>query len=273
MADLPTDWTSLAALALLLGLKHGVDADHLATIDALTRLQRGRPVARWCGALFSLGHGAVVIGVAAGLALMHQRLALPGWLHASGAAVSIVVLTALGIANLRLLLAQPAGAAPQPAGWIGRWIVARLTGRSPWMSAAVGALFALSFDTLSQAAVFALASPGHGAAPALVLGGLFTVGMLLTDALNGWCISRLLSRADGWARRASRTMGWGVALASLGVAALGFVRLVSPALDDWADARAAWLGAGVVALLAASFALAWRLAAVDRRASGSTISA
>jgi hypothetical protein len=60
------DWVALAALAFTLGLKHGLDADHLATIDGLTRFNaRARPaMARWCGALFSLGHGAVVVVVA-----------------------------------------------------------------------------------------------------------------------------------------------------------------------------------------------------------------
>jgi nickel/cobalt transporter (NiCoT) family protein len=265
MANLPTDWTSLAALALLLGLKHGFDADHLATIDALTRLQPGHRAARWCGALFSLGHGAVVMLVAAGLALVHGQAVLPHWLHASGAAIAIVVLLALGVVNLRALLAsRPGGTAP--VGWLARQVASRLQGRSPWTSAAIGALFALSFDTLSQAALFALAAPGAAnLAPALLLGALFTLGMLATDALNGWCISRLLSRADAWARHASRVMGWAVALASLGVAALGLARLVAPAFDRWADARAGWLGAGVVGLLAASFALAWLLAAADRR--------
>ncbi len=61
-----TDWFALVALAFVLGLKHGLDADHLATIDGLTRFNaRERPgMARWCGVLFSLGHGAVVIGIA-----------------------------------------------------------------------------------------------------------------------------------------------------------------------------------------------------------------
>jgi high-affinity nickel-transport protein len=34
---LPADWLSLLLLTLVLGMKHGFDADHLATIDGLTR--------------------------------------------------------------------------------------------------------------------------------------------------------------------------------------------------------------------------------------------
>ena len=33
----PADWLSLLLLTFVLGMKHGFDADHLATIDGLTR--------------------------------------------------------------------------------------------------------------------------------------------------------------------------------------------------------------------------------------------
>ncbi len=51
MHDLPTEWSALAALVFLLGLKHGFDADHLAAIDGLTRhnTRHGRGFARSCG--------------------------------------------------------------------------------------------------------------------------------------------------------------------------------------------------------------------------------
>lgn len=65
-ASLPSDLLALSLLVFVLGLKHGFDADHLATIDGLTRFNaRKRPgLARYCGALFSLGHGAVVVAIA-----------------------------------------------------------------------------------------------------------------------------------------------------------------------------------------------------------------
>lgn len=37
MTALPTDSLALVLLVFVLGLKHGFDADHLATIDGLTR--------------------------------------------------------------------------------------------------------------------------------------------------------------------------------------------------------------------------------------------
>ena len=35
--ELPNEWIALLALVFVLGAKHGLDADHLATIDGLTR--------------------------------------------------------------------------------------------------------------------------------------------------------------------------------------------------------------------------------------------
>ena len=66
-AILPHDLAGLALMVFLLGLRHGMDPDHLATIDGLARYNgQNRPrVARWSGCFFSLGHGAIVTLVAA----------------------------------------------------------------------------------------------------------------------------------------------------------------------------------------------------------------
>jgi len=45
METLPADWLSLLTLTFVLGMKHGFDADHLATIDGLTRYTRVRQFA------------------------------------------------------------------------------------------------------------------------------------------------------------------------------------------------------------------------------------
>ncbi|MGB8834973.1 MAG: hypothetical protein WCC95_22665, partial [Candidatus Sulfotelmatobacter sp.] len=58
-----------ALLAYSFGLRHAVDADHIAAIDNVTRklMQDGkRPVA--VGFMFSLGHSTVVVLGAAGIA-------------------------------------------------------------------------------------------------------------------------------------------------------------------------------------------------------------
>jgi high-affinity nickel-transport protein len=66
MDSLPATWTALCALAFALGAKHGFDADHLATIDGITRYntRENSALARLAGGPFSLGHGVVVLLVA-----------------------------------------------------------------------------------------------------------------------------------------------------------------------------------------------------------------
>ena len=136
MHDLPTDWSALCAIVFLLGLKHGFDADHLATIDGLTRLnaRHGRPFARYCGALFSLGHGAVVIAIALAIGLASERWDPPAWLDALGAWISIAFLTALGIVNLRAVLAAAPGQVVATVGLKGRFLgrLATPSGRARW---------------------------------------------------------------------------------------------------------------------------------------------
>jgi high-affinity nickel-transport protein len=87
----PADWLSLLLLTFVLGMKHGFDADHLATIDGLTRHNiRVRPaLARYCGTLFSLGHGAVVMAIALGVSAAAGQWAVPQWFGTLGALISI----------------------------------------------------------------------------------------------------------------------------------------------------------------------------------------
>lgn len=259
MHDLPTDWTALCAVVFLLGMRHGFDADHLATIDGLTRLNRraDRAWSRRCGALFSLGHGAVVMVIAALVGLASTHWAPPGWLDGLGTLISIAFLLALGVLNLRAVLAAEPGTPVAPVGLKGRWLGRLTQARSPLGVAGVGSLFALSFDTVSQSALFAAtASQFGGVERALMLGGLFVAGMLLTDGLNGWWIDHLIARADQVAALASRVMGLAVAGVSLLVAALGIARWASPAFEDWTEGRELAFGLMVLAVVSAGYLLA-----------------
>ena len=123
-AALPHDLLGLCAVVLLLGLRHGFDADHLATIDALTRhhLQRGSGQARWIGVLFSLGHGAVVIAVALVVSQLASRWQVPAWLMAFGAWTSIAILALLALLNIASLRRTPRHEHVRPVGLRGRWL-------------------------------------------------------------------------------------------------------------------------------------------------------
>jgi high-affinity nickel-transport protein len=257
--NLPTEWSALCALVFLLGLKHGFDADHLATIDGLTRFnaRHQRPFARYCGALFSLGHGIVVVAIAIAVGLISEKWDAPRWLELSGAWVSIGFLTVLGVVNLAAVIAAAPDEVVAPIGLKGRLLGGRHAARQPWTVALVGALFALSFDTVSQAALFALTAAQFGGVwHSIFLALLFVLGMRGTDGVNGLWISRLIARADQLACIASRVMSLAVSAVSLLVAALGAAKLASPAFDQWTEGRELVFGAFVVAVIATSFVAA-----------------
>ena len=247
----------LIVLAFVLGLKHGMDADHLATIDGLTRFNSsaGRMrLARLCGFLFSLGHGIVVCIVAVAAGLLFHHASAPSWLDDVGTLVSAFFLLLLGILNLYAVFSTPSHEMVQMVGIKGRWLNSLKSAGHPVLIALVGALFALSFDTLSQAAFFSVTATRFGGLVyALLMAMCFMIGMMVTDAVNGLWISHLLQRADSSARTASRIMGITIALLSLTVAGLGLSRHFLPETAVWQDGRELLIGASVIVVVAGSF--------------------
>jgi high-affinity nickel-transport protein len=258
MNVLPSDVIMLAGLVFMLGIRHGFDADHLATIDGLTRFNcsAGKGFARYCGALFSLGHGVVVILAAVAAAVLAGRWSTPDWLTTSGMWVSIVALTALGLVNLGSVLTADPHELAVPVGFKGRFLGRLAHASRPGLIALVGALFALSFDTVSQAALFAVtATRLAGVSYALALGALFTVGMLIVDGTNGLWVSRMIRRTDATARAASRTMAVAVAAISLIIAALGASRALLPTVASWSARNELLCGVLVLLTVLGAFLL------------------
>jgi high-affinity nickel-transport protein len=257
-----SDWISLLILTFMLGMKHGFDADHLATIDGLTRYNtRTNPnIARYCGSLFSLGHGAVVVVIALGVSSLAGRWDVPEWFGAVGALISITFLAAIGCLNLIAVFRAPSDEAVKPVGLKGQLLGSMRHVSHPVLIALVGALFALSFDTLSQAAFFALTATQFGGwHHALIFSLVFTLGMLITDGVNGLWIARLIARADQVALIASRVMSLVISVISLMVCIFGVVKLSVPALDGWAEGKELLMGFGLVFIVAASYQFSMRL--------------
>lgn len=262
MQSMPHDWLSLMLLVFILGVKHGMDPDHLATIDGLTRFNAARRprLSRWSGCLFSLGHGAVVTLVAGVVAAMAGEWSAPEWLEDIGAWVSILFLLALGAVNLRAVFRAAPGEMVRAEGLKGRWLGRMSEASHPVVIAAVGAAFALSFDTVSQAAVFSLtASHLAGWVFATAMGLVFMLGMMVTDGVNGLWVARLLRRADRRALIASRVLSLSIGLLSVLIAALGLAKYLLPGFAAIADRAGVLMGFGVVGILLVSFALAMRL--------------
>jgi high-affinity nickel-transport protein len=261
--SLPATWLALCALAFVLGVRHGFDADHLATIDGLTRYNaRVNPrLSRLAGALFSLGHGIVVILVALVAGSLATGWQTPTWLEVTGASVSVLFLFGLAFLNVRAVLTADPRAVVAPAGLRARLLGRFLNIRRAWAVAAVGMLFALSFDTVSQAALFALAAGRFGGVShALFVAAMFVLGMLTVDGANGLWISRLIRRADRTAAIASRVMALTVAGISLVVGTFTVTKILVPAVDAWAKGRELWFGAAVVIAVLVAFVAAMRAA-------------
>lgn len=260
MPDASFALPSLMVFALLFGIKHGFDADHLAAIDGLARMQAGRGhkrLARFSGALFSLGHGVMVL-MAAWMLQRYGIDKLPEWLDPVGAWISIVFLFLIGITNLRNALS---GATPMHT----MSPLARSLMRLPLPhglagSMMVGAMFALSFDTMSVAAWFGLAGARHGGvAVTFALALAFVGGMVLTDAINGVMVACLIGRSERFAQRAGRLFSLLVASSALLVCGLGLARFSSEIVSAWAEGKELVFGACVLSMTLFAYALARRV--------------
>ena len=239
--------TGMIALVFVLGLRHGFDPDHLVAIDGMTRSTKSR----WCGLFFSLGHGVVVTLIGIGVAVAATEWHAPAWLEQTGAMVSIGILLVLGIANLAAVLRTPVGHRVALVGLRGRWLSERLARAShPAVIASIGAAFAVSFDTVSHALAFSLTGATMaGVLFAGLLGLIFTAGMVVTDALNGLWVARMMSGAAA----ASRLMSAAVAALCLLMSALAF-----PTLGAFAEPFSLPLSIATLVLITSVFAFAVR---------------
>ncbi len=201
-----------ALLAYTFGLRHAVDADHIAAIDNVTRklLHIGRSPLT-AGLFFSLGHSTVVVALTVAVAFAATALtthfdALRGIGGLIGTSISAMFLFVLAFANLVVLASVirtfRAVRRGEPLvetdldlllnnrGFLSRLLrpLFNLVSRS-WHLYPVGFLFGLGFDTATEVALFGIsaAQASHGVSfwSVLVLPILFTAGMSLVDTTDG----------------------------------------------------------------------------------------
>jgi nickel/cobalt transporter (NiCoT) family protein len=210
-----------AFLAYTFGLRHAVDADHIAAIDNSTRklMQDGqRPVG--VGLFFSLGHSTVVVALTILVAISAGIISdIPAAQQVGGligTAVSGTFLLMIGFINLVVLVditkmfreVKKGGSYSEESledFLDNRGLLARLLRpalrliRKSWHMYPLGLLFGLGFDTASEVALLGLAATsGAGSIPVayiLVLPALFAAGMSTIDATDGI----LMLGAYGWA--------------------------------------------------------------------------
>jgi high-affinity nickel-transport protein len=211
-----------ALLAYTLGLRHAVDADHIATIDNVTRklMQQGkRPVG--VGFFFSLGHSTIVFALSVLIALTSATIknrfesfqAIGGVIGTSVSAFFLLTIAAVNLVvlvsvyrtfrhvkrggqfveeDLNLLLGR--------RGFFGRIFrsLFRLVEHS-WQLYPIGFLFGLGFDTATEVGLLGIsatqAAQGLSVWAILVFPTLFMAGMALVDSTD----SILMLGAYGWA--------------------------------------------------------------------------
>jgi nickel/cobalt transporter (NiCoT) family protein len=212
----------LGLVAYVLGLRHGVDVDHIAAIDNTTRklIQQGKPrftVGTW----FSLGHSTIVFGLIAAIVFVTRSVIgdipfLQDWGAIAGTLISGLFLFVIGIVNVLIVvgvyhLFKQARLGKMDEVQLEEYMANRgFLNRifrplfkfinDAWQIYPIGVLFGLGFDTATEVALIAL-SVGIGVSSSvpiwqiLVLPLLFTCGMVLTDTSDGVT----MRCAYGWA--------------------------------------------------------------------------
>ena len=220
----------LLGLAFALGLGHGADPDHLTAIDGMTRasVDRHPRMSRWVGTWFAFGHALSVLCIATVIALAAEHLQFfnDSLLQASGV-VSALILFTIGTLNLTRLFAVPVGGVVPRSGVIGHLLPRQLLNITHPMSAVpIGALFGLGFETASQMSAWALAGTiGYGLLGAIFIGVAFSLGMVVTDSLNGLVVRRMYLTATIMATQGNRMM----TLTLVGLAyVVGIIKLLQP---------------------------------------------
>jgi nickel/cobalt transporter (NiCoT) family protein len=210
-----------AFLAYSFGLRHAVDADHIAAIDNVTRkLMQNARNSDCSGLYFSLGHSTVVILASLGIAFGAGALSshfpeIKTVGGVVGTTVSALFLFAIAVANIFILAGvYRAFQRVKSRGEFSDADLDRLSGsgpltrvlrplfaliRSAWQMYPLGFLFGLGFDTATEIGVLGIsateAAKGLSIWPLLIFPALFTASMALVDTLD----SVLMARAYGWA--------------------------------------------------------------------------
>ena len=211
-----------ALLAYIFGLRHAVDADHIAAIDNVVRKlmqEDKRPL--FAGFFFSLGHSTVVLLATVMIALSTATLQSRfeafrdiGGLIGTGVSVTFLLL----IAIVNVVILQNVWASFQRVrrggnieadhldmllagqGFLARlfrplfWVIAK-----SWHMYPLGFLFGLGFDTATEIGLLGIAATqsAQGMSPfaILIFPALFTAGMALIDTTDGV----FMVGAYGWA--------------------------------------------------------------------------
>ena len=187
---------ALVATGVGLGLRHGIDWDHIAAISDVTGTQKSRPRAFVMGSLYALGHAAVV--VALGVLAIVLGAQLPDWVD--GYMETLVGLTLIGLAIwIFWSLWRTRGGLVLKSRWmlvfdgaralwrkaLGKPPLERRRGGSygPATSTGIGMIHGIGAETGSQALILAGAAGATSELAGTFLLAAFAVGLVLSNTL------------------------------------------------------------------------------------------
>lgn len=204
---------TLGVLAYFFGLRHAIDADHLAAIDNATRklVQEGKS-SHFTGLFFSLGHSTVVILLSALIIVATREIetSIPSFENV-GSVISTLVsggfLYIIGFLNFLILLEiyqifkkiknekideQRLNEILFKRGFMSRYFkgLFRIVTNEYYLYP-IGFLFGLGFDTATETALLAISATSAGVFSnipiweLLIFPFLFTAGMSLVDTTDG----------------------------------------------------------------------------------------
>lgn len=184
-------------ILLVLGLRHGLDPDHITVIDGYTyRLHEKKSNwSRWVGTLFTFGHGLMVTLIAFTLSLLKNNFKMPPMLDIVVEWLPAFMLLMIGISNfISLTQGKQVKIINFRKSLLPRYFNKHL---NPFTVIFTGIIFGFIFDTSSQIAAFAYAVSGTDQWMYAVMGGIvFSTGLMMTGTCDSLLLSKLLKTFD-----------------------------------------------------------------------------
>lgn len=206
-------------LAYTLGLRHALDADHIAAIDNATRkLVNEKKLPIFTGAFFALGHSTMVLLLTIIVSLSTKEIinVIPQLADIGsiiGTFISAMILYIIGITNLfifidiyRKYISNKVEDNIGTYGFMSRILKAlfNVINKESDMYL-IGLLFGLGFNTATEVALLGLSAiislQQYSILEVLLLPLSFTAGMVLVDSLDGIFMATAYSWAFTDARR------------------------------------------------------------------------
>src|SRR6185437_9645984 len=194
------------AIAITLGLRHGMDADHIVAIDNITRkLSQENKYSATTGLYFAIGHSTIVfcltLIVVLGINTSHtfySTLSTMGDKFGGMISISFLLLTiimnVIAFRNLDNLQNNEDNLYPGLIFTFANKYLFKAINR-PEKMFIVGFFFGLGFDTATEIALLSIAATatihGFNIIFILLLPILFACGMCITDTINSIFMSKI----------------------------------------------------------------------------------